>query len=62
MPFPVTCRFLEKLGLASFGERYLGVAASVTKTARCPVASGCHREASWVFLSLGPVGWSLDFS
>lgn len=56
MPFPGTCRFSEKLSLTSFGERYLGVVASVTMTA------GCHREARWVSLSLVPVGWSLDFS
>ena len=60
-PFPVTCRFPEKLHLASSGEGYLGVATVVTQTVRCPVASGCQEEASGSSLSLEPIGWSLDF-
>lgn len=61
-PFPVTCRFPEKLDLASSGEGYLGVITAVTQTARCPVASGCHQKAGGSSLSLGPICWSPDFS
>lgn len=55
-PFPVTCRFPEKLHLASSGEGYLGVATVVTQTVRCPVASGCQEEASGVVFISGANG------
>lgn len=61
-PFSVTYRFLETLALASSGEGCLGVVTAVTQTARCPVASGCHEEASGSSLSLSPICWSPDFS
>lgn len=52
-PFPVTCGLLEKLGLASSGEGCHGVATAVAQTGRCPVASGCPGEASWVLFISG---------